>query len=476
MTSQPLLAGRYELGQRLGKGGMGEVWRGRDTVLRRDVAIKTVDLSAAEDAATRERFQREAHATASLSHPNVVTVFDAGIDGSRAYLVMELLSGPTLSALVSARGALTTDEVIDYAQQTAAALEAAHRVGIVHRDIKPGNLMLDQTGRLKVLDFGIARLTQTGAARLTATDTTLGSAAYMAPEQARGEPASESTDTYALGCVLMTLLTGEPPFVAEHPMAVMHKQLNSPAPRVRERRFDVPAALDRLVADMLTKDATERPSDAGVLAALGDLQRGHIGGETAILTAPLVTPQAGTGEASTPPGNTKVDGARRQALSRVGWLVAGSLAAAAALIWLVVSLTGNEEPTDATGSTGTVFRPSATPGERATPDQDSSETSATPQPPEPDTEGMSAAIAAVRVAVESSIGEGLRGHQSDKVLKDLDKLDVSLASGDRERLSHDLDQVEKSVNHAADKGEISSSGRQRIEAAISAAREQMVAK
>ena len=461
--TQPLLAGRYELRERLGKGGMGEVWRAHDTVLRRDVAIKTVDLSAAEDAATRERFQREAHATASLSHANVVTVFDAGLDGFRAYLVMELLSGPTLSALVGARGALPTDEVVDYARQTASALEAAHRVGIVHRDIKPGNLMLDQTGRLKVLDFGIARLTQTSAAQLTATDTTLGSVAYMAPEQVRGEPASESTDIYALGCVLMTLLTGEPPFVAEHPMAVMHQQLNSTAPRVRERRFDVPAALDRLVADMLTKEATERPSDAGVLAALGDLQRGHTGGEYRESDRSPVTHGGRR--------NTEAaDGTRRPSL--VGWLVAGILVVAV-LIWLVASSTGNEDPTDATGATGTVVPPSTSATGRSTPDQGSSGTSATPKPPTPDTESLSAAIAAVRIAVESSIGEGLGGHQSDKVLKDLDKLDASLASGDRERVSHDLDQVEKSVNHAVDKGEISSSGQQSIEAAISAAREHL---
>ena len=321
MTKQLLLAGRYELRERLGKGGMGEVWRGFDTVLHREVAIKIVDLSAGEDAATAERFQREALATASLSHPNVVTVFDAGIDGSNAYLVMELLAGPTMSALLAARGVLPTDQVTDYARQTAAALEAAHRVGVVHRDIKPGNLMLDQAGRLKVVDFGIAQLIQSGAARLTAIDTTIGSAAYMAPEQARGEPASEATDVYALGCVLMTLLTGQPPFVAEHPMAVVGQHLNATAPRVRERRPEVPAALDRLVADMLMKDRTDRPSDADLLAALDELAQGT-SGDTAVLTTPTVVVPLVGGDLSTPPSGMPTS-TETPGRSRVGWLVVG---------------------------------------------------------------------------------------------------------------------------------------------------------
>ena len=144
---------------------------------------------------------------------------------------MELLPGPTLAALVERRGALPVDQAVDYGSQAAAALGAAHAVGVVHRDIKPGNLMLDSEGRLKVVDFGIARLSQANAARLTATDTTVGSATFMSPEQARGEQATESSDIYALGCVLMTLLTGTPPFAAEHPMAVLSQHLREPAPR-----------------------------------------------------------------------------------------------------------------------------------------------------------------------------------------------------------------------------------------------------
>ncbi|MDO5499868.1 MAG: serine/threonine-protein kinase, partial [Propionibacteriaceae bacterium] len=197
--SPDLLAGRYELTERIAGGGMGQVWRGRDRVLERIVAIKTVDLAAAE-ATARERFRREAIATAGLSAPNIVQIYDAGVDGNTAYLVMELLAGPTLSQIIHDTGRMDINQGIHVALEVALALQTAHRIGIVHRDIKPGNVMYHHD-QVKLVDFGIAQLARNLGAALTAPATALGTAAYMSPEQAAGEGATDKSDWYALGCL-----------------------------------------------------------------------------------------------------------------------------------------------------------------------------------------------------------------------------------------------------------------------------------
>ena len=267
MAPAMLLASRYELRRRLGRGGMGEVWVGFDTLLRREVAVKIVDLAAAEDPVVASRFRREARATAALSHEHVVTIFDYGTDGANAFLVMELLSGPTVAELIKQRGPLPVDLALDLAAQTAAALSATHRVGVIHRDIKPSNLILDRRDRLKVVDFGIARLTGATSAQLTAASTVVGSAPYMAPELASGQSATPASDLYSLGCVLMALLTGEPPFAGEHPLAVMQQHISTPAPRARERVPDISPAVDELVDQLLAKAPDHRPADAEQLLA-----------------------------------------------------------------------------------------------------------------------------------------------------------------------------------------------------------------
>lgn len=209
MTPGTLLAGRYRLVRPIDRGGMGQVWAGVDTVLQRDVAVKVMQVGT-DDPVAAGRFRTEAQATAALSHPNVVTIFDLGVDGPVAFLVMELLPGPTLATLVTDLGPLPVFEALLLAEQAAAGLSAAHQAGVVHRDVKPSNLMLDADNRLKVVDFGIARLAQSTSSRLTAANTVVGSAHYLSPEQAEGSPVDLRTDLYALGCVLMTLLTGPP--------------------------------------------------------------------------------------------------------------------------------------------------------------------------------------------------------------------------------------------------------------------------
>jgi serine/threonine protein kinase len=297
MTPGEVLGARYELRQALAHGGMGEVWVGYDRVLGREVAVKVLDIGTAPDDRAAERFRHEATSAAALSHPNVVSVYDAGIEEGLAFLVMELLSGPTVAELIQERGPLSVTFALDLARQAAEGLDAVHMVGVVHRDVKPGNLMLDQHGRLKVLDFGIARLAEATAPQLTASGTVFGSAAFLSPEQARGEAATAASDHYALGCVLMAMLTGQPPFAAEHPMGLLRQHLDARPPRVRARRPDVPAWVDKVVDDLLAKDPERRAAGVAALLRNRTAAPGSGQGMTAVLpaaAAPLPPPLAPT--------------------------------------------------------------------------------------------------------------------------------------------------------------------------------------
>ena len=261
-TEQRRLADRYVLGAQIGAGGMGQVWRATDPVLGRDVAIKTIDLTSVSDPSAAARFEREARVTAGMSHPNVVTVHDSGVEGDTAYLVMELLPGPSLSERLS-EGPMPIQEVVDVGRQVASALEAAHARGLVHRDIKPGNIAYAEDGRVRVLDFGITQLAETtGAQSLTATHTVMGTAEYLAPEQALGVRVDGRADLYALGCVLYALLVGGPPFRGSSAVATMMMHANDDVPDVREARPDTPDWLADLVTSLLAKDPEDRPVGA----------------------------------------------------------------------------------------------------------------------------------------------------------------------------------------------------------------------
>jgi serine/threonine-protein kinase len=260
VESGRVFAGRYRLVTRLGRGGFGEVWRAEDTVLGRQVAVKTLIVSAGDDALLR-RFEREAHALARLDHPNIVAVYDTGADDGTGFVVMQLLAGPSLAALVAERGPLPLAQALDYASQAAAGLAAAHAAAIVHRDVSPANLLLDGADTLKLVDFGVARLDHVSTA-LTATGTVFATAGYVSPEQAAGQPADARSDLYSLGCVLYALLAGEPPFTAEHPIGVVQQQLTSPPPLLSTVRAGVPAALDELLTTLLAKNPADRPNSA----------------------------------------------------------------------------------------------------------------------------------------------------------------------------------------------------------------------
>jgi serine/threonine-protein kinase len=258
---------RYTNVELIAHGGMADVYRATDSVLERTVAVKVLAERYAADQDFRARFTREAQTAASLSHPNVVTIYDVGeIDGT-PYIVMEHLGGGSLADRVREQRIAPAAALV-WLSQAADALDAAHAAGIVHRDVKPGNLLLDREGDVHVSDFGIARAAAHDP--LTSAGTILGSSGYMAPEQARGEPATPASDRYALGCVAFELLTGRRPFEAESPTAEAMLHASEPPPRPSEIEPALPAAADAAVLQALAKDPDSRPrSAAAFVEALG---------------------------------------------------------------------------------------------------------------------------------------------------------------------------------------------------------------
>lgn len=254
--------GRYRLERALGHGGMASVYVARDTGLDRAVAVKLLAENLAGDDELRKRFLREARLAARLSHPNVVNIFDAGEDDGRPYIVMELVEGETLAE----RGRARAEEVRSLALQAARGLAHAHAAGLVHRDIKPGNLLLRSDGTLKIADFGIARAAETTA--LTQAGTVLGTAAYLAPEQALGEEVTPAADVYSLGAVLYELLTGRPPFEFDSLADLAEKQRAMAIAPVRELAPDVPRDLEDLVMRCLARNRSYRPTSAELVQEL----------------------------------------------------------------------------------------------------------------------------------------------------------------------------------------------------------------
>jgi serine/threonine-protein kinase len=240
---------------------MSTVYRARDLSLDRIVAVKVaLDPLLERDPVYAARFKREARAAAAINHPGVATIYDAGADGATRYIVMECVEGRDLAHVLRDEGPLEPARAANIAEQVAGTLAAAHAAGIVHRDIKPGNVMVGPGDRVKVLDFGIAR-TQDGVT-LTQTASVLGTAPYMSPEQAMGQPADARSDIYSLGCVLYEMLTGKPPFMADLPAAVLHQHVRVMPKPPHELNPAVPAALDALVLEMLAKDPGDRPQTA----------------------------------------------------------------------------------------------------------------------------------------------------------------------------------------------------------------------
>jgi hypothetical protein len=260
-AADALLAGRYRLMSRIAVGGMGEVWRAEDVLLGREVAVKTLKPEFLGDQDFRARFRAEARHAGRLGHPGIASVYDFGESDDTAWLVMELVDGEPLSAVLRRDGVLPVSRALDVVAQTAAALHAAHEGGVVHRDVKPGNLLVRPDGVVKVTDFGIASAAD--AVPLTRTGTVLGTAYYLSPEQAAGGSGSPATDVYSLGVVAYECLTGSRPFPGDNPVAVALAHLRSPVPPLPEH---VPEPVRELIERALAKDPAERFATAAALS------------------------------------------------------------------------------------------------------------------------------------------------------------------------------------------------------------------
>lgn len=284
------LAGRYEVRSMIGRGGMAQVHLGFDTRLSRVVAIKMLRTDLARDSIFQTRFRREAQAAASLNHPNIVAVYDTGEedvttpDGSTVsvpYIVMEYVEGHTVRDLLAGGAPVPIDEAVEIISGVLSALEYSHVHGLVHRDIKPGNIMLTNTGKIKVMDFGIARALTDSQATMTQTNAVVGTAQYLSPEQAHGDPVDARSDIYSTGCVLFELLTGQPPFKGDSAVAVAYQHVSEIPPKPSSITSDVPDSIDRVVLKALAKNRDDRYSSAEEMRA--DLNRAARG---ALVMAP----------------------------------------------------------------------------------------------------------------------------------------------------------------------------------------------
>jgi hypothetical protein len=297
--------GRYELQSRIAIGGMGEVWEATDHVIGRTVAIKILKDEYMGDPGFLERFRAEARHAALVNHEGIASVFDYGEENGSAFLVMELVPGEALSTIIERDGSLSADKTLDIVAQTASALQAAHAAGLVHRDIKPGNLLITPDGRVKITDFGIARIAD--QVPLTATGQVMGTVQYLSPEQASGHPASPATDTYSLGIVAYECLAGKRPFTGESQVAIAMAQINEQPPPLPPT---VPIPVQNLVMAMIAKKPADRPSSSATVArAATALRRGDL--NSAAIAVPAIATGGVAGDDATRLLTTGDDGATR---------------------------------------------------------------------------------------------------------------------------------------------------------------------
>jgi serine/threonine-protein kinase len=364
-TETRVLSSRYRVDELIGRGGMASVYRGYDVTLGREVAIKVLRRELAEDAAFRTRFRLEAQAASRMAHPAIVRVFDAGEDfevGSDGqqhpvpYIVMELVHGALLKDVI-AQGPVSVDDARRYVDGILEALEFSHRAGVVHRDIKPGNVMVTDAGQVKVMDFGIARAVSDSSSTVAETTTILGTAAYFSPEQAKGEPVDARADLYSTGVVLYELLTGRPPFRGESPVAVAYQHVSEAPITPSEVVETVPRALDAVVLRALAKDPFQRfPDAASFRAALDDTVEGKQPSKKQLgaLTSELYGPnprQAAETARSLRQLSTDTTMRRTQPGPPVAWIWAGvaflAVLLVSVLIWTMSIRPGTEVPENA---------------------------------------------------------------------------------------------------------------------------------
>jgi serine/threonine protein kinase len=412
-----LLDERYELGPWVGAGGMSEVFEGYDRNLGRRVAVKLLKADVADPRA-RERFEHEARAAASFTHPNAVSVYDVGEVGTRPYIVMELVEGPNLAGVLSGTGPLPVREAVRITDQVLAALGAAHARGLVHRDVKPGNVLVMENGSVKLADFGIAKAVSDASGGLTMTGQVMGTPKYLAPEQAAGRATTARSDLYSAAVVLYEMLAGAPPFEGDAPVAIALAHQQAPIPSLAARRAGLPPALVATVERALEKDPARRfPSAEAMRAALAS---GTAGTPTAPYTA---TPTEVLRGDARPP--------RRR---RWPWAVLGLLALAGALL-LALALTNRDEgpgpavsgePTTTTSTTTTTTPPTTT-----TTPPTTTTTLVTTIPPRPRTIGELIALLAA--------GPDAFGEKGNDVLKKLVEVQEKQDGDEAAKLLEEID-------------------------------------
>jgi eukaryotic-like serine/threonine-protein kinase len=366
-TTPHVLLDRYEVGRLLGAGGMAEVFEGRDRLLARRVAIKVLQAQFARDPSFLIRFKREAQAAASLSHPNIVGVYDTGTEDGTHFIVMEYVDGRTLKDVIRAEGPLYPERAAEICADVCGALAAAHARGLIHRDIKPGNVMLTPEGKVKVMDFGIARATTSET--ITQTAAVVGTAQYISPEQAQGQTVDYRSDLYSLGCCLYEMLTGTVPFTGATPVAIAYRHVREDPTPPRMLNGDVPAPLEAICLKAMAKLPDNRYQTA--IEMHDDLERFRNGQpvQATPLLASAATTQAiprGDGADQTAMmSGVPADRATRYAepyeeeerRTSVGWIVVSLLALVAvglAAFFITQALTGNENPTLTTAPPSTV--------------------------------------------------------------------------------------------------------------------------
>jgi eukaryotic-like serine/threonine-protein kinase len=430
---------------------MSEVRRGEDVLLGRSVAIKL--LLDHGDPRSVARFQQEAQILARLQHPNVITVFDAGVDGGDRFIVMELVDGPTLRELLDAEGRLVPDRAGEIANLVASALGFAHERAVIHRDVKPSNVLLPPDGGVKLADMGIARLLSPEA--LTATLSVRGTALYIAPEQVRGDLVDARADLYSLGCVLFEMLTGRTPFEGDL-AALSYAHTHTPAPRVRSINPAVPAAMDELVASMLEKDPARRPpSGEAVQRSLASAMSQDV--EPTAVMEPVPPPPS---PLPRPPA-----GGRRRPGPKARRMVVIAACGLAALMF--VALLARAEPDDRTGaplgspqrsSTPATQQPSPVETSSPSPEQPSPTETGSPAPESPSPQEAAAVVL-------DTVGEGIETgeitghldheirHTIDEILRDTDK------GEEADKLVEKVDDLREKVSEALEKGEITSADR-----------------
>jgi eukaryotic-like serine/threonine-protein kinase len=345
MTTPQVLGERYEIGGVLGRGGMAEVHRGRDLRLGREVAVKVLRSDLARDPSFQVRFRREAQAAASLNHPAIVAVYDTGEDrsssGATPYIVMEYVEGDTLRDVLRREGVLSPERAMNFAADICNALDFSHRNGIVHRDVKPGNVMVTPQGTVKVMDFGIARAVSDSAATMTSTAAVIGTAQYLSPEQARGESVDARSDVYSVGCLLYELVTGAPPFTGDSPVSVAYQHVREDPKLPSSVNPAIPPELDAILLKALSKNPANRYQSAADMR--NDLLRALAGQR--VEATPVMGDAEKTAIIGTPPGgygdgewDDEDDDARKRRRNRIiaaviaGVLILGGVIAVALLV------------------------------------------------------------------------------------------------------------------------------------------------